>query len=648
MLDSQPEEEFPYSKGLILKGHLRSVTALALTPDTRTLYSGSLDGKIGIWDLSNLAHTGGASQWLQTFNVPVCSLSAIRDHTRVLACGRCASPLVLAANGRRELEFIKGDPYVTDLTFTKGHVSDVTQGAFDTTNSERCLTSSLDGSLRLWDLNAEPYGIARQLPCISTLKVRGESGHRPPLSGFLQAEDGPVVLTFADDFRGRLFDLRGGFHRKTAEGTWSLAGEATGACWTSSAQTFAVREIGGRLQVFDLRRNSVPLQEFAGLENENPNVGAEVRYDKKHAMLLTGTDVAGPRGLGAIVALNPDSKKELARVSLGKADVSRLIIDEQRGHLVASLGSDLLIAANLPSAKSGVSALLRTDPLPPALAQSANFKPVTLSKDKPTPPKDPLPKSSDPESQTPPSDEPNKKESLNLLEGENEALKPVSEKLDNQQEISEQVQRSSNESVGEPLKSNPPKPTDQSNTPDPKEPSEQAEPPNQPPMSAREYLRQSKPSADFNKAIDNLPTKRPIYVPNALPMFRPDLNNRRVMRFDKIRSDDKLSKKPGEMLTGPGFGGQISGPRTTTQFMMRAIHQVENPNSDPLDLLKKRQNPPEEIGRMVDSAYAVTQPKRILDYTPNEPVEERLMSLFSKCKLCGMKICQCNRTKRII
>ncbi len=43
----------------------------------------------------------------------------------------------------------------------------------------------------------------------------------------------------------------------------------------------------------------------------------------------------------------------------------------------------------------------------------------------------------------------------------------------------------------------------------------------------------------------------------------------------------------------------------------------------------------------VDNAYLFTQPKKILDYDYKLGEEEKMMSKFSKCKHCGLKICQC-------
>lgn len=50
-------------------------------------------------------------------------------------------------------EFVKGDMYIRDLKNTKGHISGLTCGEWHPKAKETILTSSEDGSLRIWDAN---------------------------------------------------------------------------------------------------------------------------------------------------------------------------------------------------------------------------------------------------------------------------------------------------------------------------------------------------------------------------------------------------------------------------------------------------------------------------------------------------------------
>ena len=48
---------------------------------------------------------------------------------------------------------MKGDMYIRDLKNTKGHICGLTGGQWNPKTKETILTSSEDGSLRIWDVN---------------------------------------------------------------------------------------------------------------------------------------------------------------------------------------------------------------------------------------------------------------------------------------------------------------------------------------------------------------------------------------------------------------------------------------------------------------------------------------------------------------
>lgn len=50
-------------------------------------------------------------------------------------------------------EYVKGDMYIRDLKNTKGHISGLTCGEWHPREKQTILTSSEDGSLRIWDVN---------------------------------------------------------------------------------------------------------------------------------------------------------------------------------------------------------------------------------------------------------------------------------------------------------------------------------------------------------------------------------------------------------------------------------------------------------------------------------------------------------------
>jgi len=63
-----------------------------------------------------------------------------------------AQPIVLDRDGHQIIEFNKGDMYVTDMAHTDGHVANVTGVDWHPLNRDIAITSSFDGSVRMWNL----------------------------------------------------------------------------------------------------------------------------------------------------------------------------------------------------------------------------------------------------------------------------------------------------------------------------------------------------------------------------------------------------------------------------------------------------------------------------------------------------------------
>ncbi|CAJ1357602.1 unnamed protein product [Effrenium voratum] len=66
---------------------------------------------------------------------------------------------------------VLGDMYVRQMEHTKGHTQTLTHGQWHPFRSELFLTSSLDGTMRMWDMTADPVGMDQVLPCVHVLKT---------------------------------------------------------------------------------------------------------------------------------------------------------------------------------------------------------------------------------------------------------------------------------------------------------------------------------------------------------------------------------------------------------------------------------------------------------------------------------------------
>ncbi len=144
-----PSDSGPGSSG----SHL--ATTLSLDPAGSRLLVGMSNGNIRLYDFN------GMDLSLQPFKMisiqdgrySIISTTFSNSGDRIIVGSTSAQPVVLDRDGFEIIEFTKGDMYVRDMAHTDGHVANATAVHWHPFERDEVLSASLDGSVRLWDLD---------------------------------------------------------------------------------------------------------------------------------------------------------------------------------------------------------------------------------------------------------------------------------------------------------------------------------------------------------------------------------------------------------------------------------------------------------------------------------------------------------------
>ncbi|KAE8555442.1 hypothetical protein EYB25_000138 [Talaromyces marneffei] len=162
--DDEDEDEFPVSHELVFKTHERAVTTLSVDLPGSRFVSGSADCTIKFHDFASMtpstlrafksvdpsAKKNAAAQ--ETHSVHYVAFNPISPG-QILVIPATPQPKILDRDGNVLTEFVKGDMYLRDMHNTKGHVSEVTSGAWSPTDYNLCATAGTDSTVRIWDVN---------------------------------------------------------------------------------------------------------------------------------------------------------------------------------------------------------------------------------------------------------------------------------------------------------------------------------------------------------------------------------------------------------------------------------------------------------------------------------------------------------------
>ncbi|KAF4121295.1 WD40 repeat [Geosmithia morbida] len=161
---SDDGDDYPISHELIIKTHERAVTTISLDPAGGRLASGSLDGNVNLHDFASMTPTTlRAFRSVDPFVKKQAAASESHPMHLVqfnplsgsvfLCVAAHPQARIISRDGDVLTEFVKGDMYLRDMNNTKGHISEVTAGAWHPNDRNLCVTAGTDSTLRIWDIN---------------------------------------------------------------------------------------------------------------------------------------------------------------------------------------------------------------------------------------------------------------------------------------------------------------------------------------------------------------------------------------------------------------------------------------------------------------------------------------------------------------
>lgn len=159
-------------------GRRNSVTTLAVDPMGARFAVGSTDACLRFYDFTGMNRERQNSFRTVTPEDGHWPVSCVFSNTgdRILVGTTSVQPLVLDREGQEEVQFVRGDMYVTDQAKTSGHTAAVAAVDWHPFERNHVLTASADGSVRLWNLTGRTQ--FKKLVCDKVYSVKNGKGQR--------------------------------------------------------------------------------------------------------------------------------------------------------------------------------------------------------------------------------------------------------------------------------------------------------------------------------------------------------------------------------------------------------------------------------------------------------------------------------------
>ncbi|KAL5223530.1 hypothetical protein ABZP36_010169 [Zizania latifolia] len=302
--DGEGHHRIPLSNEVVLRGHTKVVSALAVDHTGSRVLSGSYDYTVRMYDFQGMNSKLQSFRQLEPFEGhQVRTLSWSPTSDRFLCVTGSAQAKIYDRDGLSLGEFIKGDMYIRDLKNTKGHISGLTGGEWNPKSKETILTSSEDGSIRLWDVS--DFKSQKQV-----IKPKLARPMRIPVTTCAWDHEGKRIVGGIGDGSIQLWTVKTGWgSRPDIHVQKTHTEDITGVKFSTDGQILLSRSMDSTLKIWDLRKMKTPLKVFEDLPNHYAETN--VAFSPDEQLIFTGTSIEKDGENGGLLCFFDRRKLEL-------------------------------------------------------------------------------------------------------------------------------------------------------------------------------------------------------------------------------------------------------------------------------------------------------------------------------------------------
>ncbi|KAF5835856.1 WD40-repeat-containing domain protein [Dunaliella salina] len=306
----EEEEEDPYQLPIshevtLGSSHSKAVTCLDIDHSGSRLLTGSLDYTIRIYDFNGMKSDMRAFRELEPQEGhPVLSVSWSPSGDQFMVVTGSPRAKIYDRNGLTLGEFMRGDMYIRDMKNTKGHVTGLTCGQWHPTDRNTAMTSSDDGTVRIWDTST----IEQKTVIKPSLTKPG----RTPVTTCAYGAQGRLIGAALLDGSIQLWSVQGKFGTSAAVG--NVPAPKQQMLGKQDGNSLLSRSVDSTMKLWDLRKFTQPVHSWDDLPCAYNNTKCIFSPDDQ--LILTGMSMGGKDEGGAVVFIDKRKQDIIRKVGV--------------------------------------------------------------------------------------------------------------------------------------------------------------------------------------------------------------------------------------------------------------------------------------------------------------------------------------------
>lgn len=322
----------PVSHEVALEGQGKVVTSIDVDHSGSRLLAGSRDYSLRMFDFNGMKSDMRSFRRLEPSDGhPVHSVSLSPTGDAFLVATGSSMIKVYDRDGKERGTSVSGDMYIRDLRNTKGHISPCTHAQWHPTDKFTGMTSSEDGSIRVWDT----WNVLQK----TVIKPQLVKPGRIAVTACAYNHDGGLIGAGMFDGTLQIWDVKGKFGTAASTGVvmppkpqmiakqdWKYVSgggqvlrnahepstEITSLAFARNGTSLATRGADETLKLWDLRKLKTPVHAFSGLPTTHSETGCCFSPDQ--SLILTGTSSLRDGTGGALLFFDVNKLQLVRRI----------------------------------------------------------------------------------------------------------------------------------------------------------------------------------------------------------------------------------------------------------------------------------------------------------------------------------------------
>lgn len=328
-----PNTIMPASHEAVLKHGQKTVSAVTVDSNGTRLATGGYDYDVKLWDFGSM---DSSLRYFRSFQPCECHLIKALEFNLsgdgILVVSGTSQAKIIDREGKRVLECVKGDPYIVDMAKTKGHIGSLNDGCWHPKNKSEFLTCSIDGSVRIWDINDDKKHK-------NIVKPRNVQGKKTVPTTCAFSKDGNLIMCGCADGSIQMWDQRKKFINVTLLGRdchMANSGITSIVCAYDS-KTLATRGGDDTLKTWDMRNLKKNLATADNLYNRFPMTNCVFSPNDKY--IVTGTSTKSDDDTGKLIIFDRDSLEKLHEIKVSDSSAIRTLWHPKLNQIFVTTGS---------------------------------------------------------------------------------------------------------------------------------------------------------------------------------------------------------------------------------------------------------------------------------------------------------------------